>query len=686
MFFRRALIPLFMALVFLMQFLPGTSLGPRPAAAMDTCTNLAQFVADVTIPDGTTVAPGATFTKTWRLQNAGTCTWSTSYAVQFVSGTNMAASQTLPMPSSVAPGSTVDITTSMTAPAAAGHYRANYEIKNASGGLFGVGANGAFLFWVDINVGSTPTTAFDFAASASSATWTSGAGTLAFPGTDGDVKGFALPDASPKLENGTTSSSAGIIVNPQQVTGGFIQGKFSNFTVQSGDHFQSIVNCTFTAANCYVNFRLAYQIGSGPVNTLWSFNERHEGLFFRTNVDLSSLAGQTVNFILYVADVPGHGVPSGDRAEWVGPMIVRNGGGGTPIPPPTTCNLGSFVGDTTIPDGTVMAPGQTFTKTWRIRNIGSCTWTSSYALVFVFGNGGTFGAAPVTGFSPATVSTLPVAPGQTADFSLNMVAPNIPGHYRSFWRFQDGSGNQFGVGSGMVTFFADINVSATAPTTTPGVGGTATPTAILTGPSADLSVTVNDGVNTYTPGGTITYTIIVSNNGPNDVTGATFLDNKPSPHVTSWTWSCTPDSGASCTTGPTTSATNIMDVVNIPAGKKIVYNVVATISPSAVGNLIDTASITNPAAVPDPNLANNSATDTDMPPSTDLSISMSDNVTMYTLGGTITYSIQMVNIGPLPVTGALFSDPKPPRSPVGPGLAPPRAGPFGLAPARAPAM
>jgi len=449
-------------------------------------------------------------------------------------------------------------------------------------------------------------------------------------------------------------------VNPQQVTSGFIQGVYPAFTVQAGDRFQSIVNCAFNATHCYVNFRLAYRIGSGPVTTFWTFNERYEGLFFRANVDLTPLAGKSVNFILYVADVAGHGVPSGDRAEWVDTKIARGGGGGTPIPPPTVCDKGAFVGDVTIPDGTVVAPGQTFTKTWRIRNIGSCTWTTSYALVFVFGN--TFGAAPVTAFSPATVSVLPVAPGQTADFSLNMVAPTVAGHYRSFWRFRNASGVQFGVGSGMITFFADINVSATAPTISPTPGGPtpiASPTAFIPGPNADLSVTVNDGVTTYTPGGTVTYTIVVQNNGPQAVTGATFLDNKPSPHVTAWTWTCTPDTGASCTTGPTTSSVNIMDIVNIPVGKKIVYTVVATISASAVGNLINTASITNPAAVPDPNLANNSATDTDMPPSTDLSVTKTDNVTMYTLGGTVTYTIQLLNNGPLPVTGASFSDPKP---------------------------
>ncbi len=660
MVLRRALIPISMALILLVQFLPGTPVGPQPVAA--SLCDAAQFIADVTIPDGTTVSPGASFVKTWRLQNAGTCPWTTSYAVVFTGGTQMGSPSSIAMPSNVSPGGTVDITVTLTAPTTPGHYRGNYELKNASGVLFGVGANAAFLFWVDINVGTTFSVAYDFIANAGSATWSSGAGTLPFPGTDGDVKGFVLPVATPQLENGTTDPNPGLVVNPQQVTGGYIQGVYPAFTVQAGDRFQSIVNCTFTAANCYVNFRLMYRIGAGPVTTFWTFNERHEGLFFRANVDLTPLAGQSVNFILYVADVPGHGVPSGDRAEWVETKIAR-GGGGTVIPPPTVCDRGAFVGDVTIPDGTVVAPGQAFTKTWRVRNVGSCPWTTSYALVFVFGN--TFGAAPVTAFSPSTVSVLPVNPGQTADFSLNMVAPTVPGHYRSYWRFRNDDGVQFGVGSGMVTFFADINVSGTLPTSTPGGGTTPTPTstAIIPGPNTDLSVTVTDGVTTYTPGGTVTYTIVVTNNGPTAVTHATLINHKPSPHVTSWIWSCVADPLASCTAGPITSSADVSDDVSLPVGKKVTYTVVATINPASVGNLVETVTINNPASVPDPNLANNSATDTDAPPGTDLTVSMTQNTNtgtnMYILGGTIVYTIQMVNVGPLAVTGATFTDPIP---------------------------
>ena len=55
----------------------------------------AQFIADVTVPDGTTYTPGATFQKTWRLKNIGYCTWTTSYALVFDSGQQMGASSSV---------------------------------------------------------------------------------------------------------------------------------------------------------------------------------------------------------------------------------------------------------------------------------------------------------------------------------------------------------------------------------------------------------------------------------------------------------------------------------------------------------------------------------------------------------------------------------------------------------------
>ena len=328
-------------------------------------------------------------------------------------------------------------------------------------------------------------TNYDFIANACSASWSSGA----CPGIV----------ANPQLENGAASSRPGLVVTPQAVTGGYIQAVFPAYTVQAGDHFQSIVNCAYNAPNCYVNFRLMYQIGSGSVHTFWSFNERFDGLYYHAYLNLSSLAGQSVNFILYVADVSGHGVPSGDRAEWVDTKITNGTGGGSYYPPypSSACNRGYFVGDVTIPDGSTLAPGQAFTKTWQIRNVGSCNWTTSYGLVYVFGD-------PMGASSPVYLPAM-VAPGATADFSVNMVAPSVAGHYRSYWRFRDGSGAQFGVGSGMITFFADIYVSSTSgPTATTTTITSHTPNPSTPGQSVAVSVTVSGAGGT--PTGTVAIT------------------------------------------------------------------------------------------------------------------------------------------------------------------------------------
>jgi Ig-like domain-containing protein len=109
------------------------------------------FVADVTVPDGTTVTAGTTFIKTWRLKNCGTTDWSGLTAVR-ISGAF--GPDTFGIPK-VSPGATADISATMTAPGIAGHYRSTYRLRAADGHY----ADNSF--WVDINVVSpAPTDRF----------------------------------------------------------------------------------------------------------------------------------------------------------------------------------------------------------------------------------------------------------------------------------------------------------------------------------------------------------------------------------------------------------------------------------------------------------------------------------------------------------------------------------------------
>ena len=118
-----------------------------------TACNQAQMVQDVTIPDGTTFAPGANFTKTWRLKNAGTCTWTSAYVIIYDHGTQMDAPATLPLTTvNVPPGSTVDVSVPLKAPANPGTYQADFRLRSPDNVPFGIGSNGQGTFWVKIVV------------------------------------------------------------------------------------------------------------------------------------------------------------------------------------------------------------------------------------------------------------------------------------------------------------------------------------------------------------------------------------------------------------------------------------------------------------------------------------------------------------------------------------------------------
>jgi Tol biopolymer transport system component len=104
------------------------------------------------------------------------------------------------------------------------------------------------------------------------------------------------------------------------------------------------------------------------------------------------------------------------------------------IPGPTT-DSATFLSDITLPDGTVVSPGQTLVKTWRMRNTGSSTWGSGYQLVFVGGE--QMGA-------PGAVNAPTTAPGQDVDLSVNLTAPSSDGDHLGYWQLRNAQGTYFG--------------------------------------------------------------------------------------------------------------------------------------------------------------------------------------------------------------------------------------------------
>ena len=119
---------------------------PRP----ENCTDEAVLLEDVTIPDGTLLAPGEAFTKTWRLMNIGTCPWDAGYSLIFLTGERMSAPDSVPLTITL-PGESLDISVDLIAPSINGRYMGVFTIRNPLGGFLKIGSGDNI--WVKILVG-----------------------------------------------------------------------------------------------------------------------------------------------------------------------------------------------------------------------------------------------------------------------------------------------------------------------------------------------------------------------------------------------------------------------------------------------------------------------------------------------------------------------------------------------------
>jgi hypothetical protein len=131
------------------------SQAPAPGSNSPTaeaCSNSAEFVQDVTIPDGEIVAPGASITKTWRLTNSGSCTWDGSYALVLVDGDLTGAPKDFPLSQTVPPGDSLDLSIPILVPQEPGDHHANWLLRDGRGRTFGVGPQGDWPIWVRVVV------------------------------------------------------------------------------------------------------------------------------------------------------------------------------------------------------------------------------------------------------------------------------------------------------------------------------------------------------------------------------------------------------------------------------------------------------------------------------------------------------------------------------------------------------
>jgi len=296
--------------------LPASTSAVPPTATCD----LAQFVKDISIPDGSVFAPGATFTKTWRLKNVGTCNWS-GYSLVFDSGDSMGGTSPASI-GTVGAGQEVDLSVNLTAPATAGSYRGHWRIRNSSGVLIPVlGGTQGKSFFVDIKV-AVSSSGYDLHTRAIDASWVgSAAGVVTtFGGPDTDTNGFAMYRNNQKLEDGTSPAKI-LEIHPQLVNNGVMTGLYPAYTVVAGEHFKARIGFLAKAdGTCGVGnakFQFNYK-ESGVLKPLGEWSETCDGAMKDVDVDLSSIAGKNVQFALAVL---ANGPADQDWAVWVSPRV-----------------------------------------------------------------------------------------------------------------------------------------------------------------------------------------------------------------------------------------------------------------------------------------------------------------------------------------------------------------------------
>ncbi|MBI5933810.1 MAG: peptidoglycan DD-metalloendopeptidase family protein [Chloroflexi bacterium] len=150
-------------------------------------------------------------------------------------------------------------------------------------------------------------------------------------------------------------------------------------------------------------------------------------------------------------------------------------------PPTTTTDKATFISDITLPDGTVVSPGQALTKTWRVKNTGTSTWGSGYQLVYLRGE--RMGM-------PLSINVPSASPGQQVNLSIGLVTPSSPGEYFSYWRLRNLDGTYFGP-----ELWVKVKVMDSQITNGAELINVAYPTVVIPGQSfrPEITIKVNSG-------------------------------------------------------------------------------------------------------------------------------------------------------------------------------------------------
>ena len=336
-------------------FGPELVIDVRVVAAPGRARPAATFVGDVSVPDGTRLKPGQTFSKTWRLRNGGASAWSQGFTLAPADDNPFGGPAAVPLPP-VEPGRTADITAELTAPATLGHHRAAWQPRAADGAPFGDIVHAAIEV---VRPG-----AYDNARFEADVTYPDG--TVVPAGT--------RIDKTWRVRNtGMSAWAAGYALV-------FVAGNPMNGRSRTADSVP--LPAALPGETVDVAVPLEAPLAPGVHRSSWRARNP-EGMLF----------GDT----LY--------------AEIRVPVSSTSGS--------TAIDDAQLERHVTAPDGSEARAGAPFRKTWAIRNTGSTTWTDGYELVFAGGESmGQARRVPVGRVAPQEVVevsvdlTAPATPGR----------------------------------------------------------------------------------------------------------------------------------------------------------------------------------------------------------------------------------------------------------------------------------
>lgn len=210
------------------------------------------------------------------------------------------------------------------------------------------------------------------------------------------------------------------------------------------------------------------------------------------------------------------------------PFPTLNVNTNTPAATATSnCNIAQFLTDVTIPDGTILAPGASFTKKWRLKNIGSCAWNG---FSMAFDSGDSMGG-------PASKAVAAVNPGQEVDLEVSLTAPSTVGNYRGYWRLVTNGNVLVPVVNGYQgkSFYVDIKVqNAVTATNTTGPFAVTGVTFSNSGGCGGFNTTANI---TTSGAGSVTYHWVRSDGATDTVSHPAIVYGAAGTQTVSTSWS-----------------------------------------------------------------------------------------------------------------------------------------------------